>query len=85
MLTASILSKMTPEELSKVKVVTRKNGAKRCQSIGIYNVSLKDVERNLYCLAWSDEDGDPQVRVSLDEELKDIQDGNYSHILTLTP
>lgn len=83
MLTPLILSKMTPDELSKVKVVTRKNGAKRCESVGIHSVKLKFVENELYQLEWSDENGDPQVRVSLNENLKNIYEGNYSYTLTL--
>jgi len=72
---------MSEEELSQVHSETKKNGQERCSTIGMTDVMIKRHERDLFVLTWSEEHGDPQIIASLKEEIRDLENDNFSFSL----
>jgi len=42
---------------------------------------IKRHERDLFVLTWSEEHGDPQIIASLKEEIRDLENDNFSFSL----
>lgn len=85
-LTLRMIKELSEEQLKLVKSETWKNGERRCETVGIYNISVEDAAaRGLgrEKLSWSEEHGDPTVYLTLDEEIRRSPNDNWEFSLSV--
>ncbi len=81
-LTLEKLLTFSEDELKLVKSECWKNDKWRCDTVGIYNLTVEDYEHDLKLVTWSEEHGDPQIIVRLDEEINRVGD-DYEFSLSI--
>lgn len=85
-LTPRMIKVLNEEQLRLVKSETWKNGEWRCETVGIYNISIEEsVTRGLSDVkfSWSEEHGDPIIYVTLDQEINKISYDNWEFSLSV--
>lgn len=87
-LTPRMIESLDEDQLRLVKSETWKNGKRRCEAVGIYDVSIEDdATRGLGIkrFSWSDGHGDPIIYLKLDQEIRKLSHDNWEFSLSVTP
>ena len=88
-LTLKKLLKLTPEELERVQVITRKDGNPRGEDVGVFELTYeKSDQRGQYRVELEMQDGDPTIQVGMNEPIHlsaDLSNGAFEYTMVLLP
>lgn len=86
-LTVRMLQTFNEDELKLVKSKTWKNGEWRCETVGIYNIEVKDfpnIGPDIKSFSWEEEHGGPTIYLTLDEEIKRLPQDNWHFSMSIS-
>jgi hypothetical protein len=75
------LAQLSENELKELKSYCWHDGKPRCQTIGIYNLKIKEFfDETHWDITFSDDNGDPKIFCTdLDQKINNVGDGTWNY------